>query len=299
MEQFNGYANQIIELAMNYTPKLLLALLVLTIGWWAVNQITKILLKAVEKSNVDSPEIKSFLGSLVSIGLKILLLLSVAGIVGIETTSFVGIIAAMGFALGLALQGNLSNFAAGIMILLLRPFKVGDEVKIQGNWAYVKEIQIFHTILSNFDRTEVIIPNSIIMGDTIENLSNTPTRSISIKFMVPFEEDLDRFIKVLTEAAYSIPEVDQSTEPFYWISDQETHYIQLHVGFDTTQEGFWNTDFKVRKAIIDAFVEYNIKVVYPEGVDFGQFGQEKQAYLNKTQKANSTLISNNRQVVVS
>ena len=151
MEQVNIYADQIVKLGVEYAPKLLLALIVLTFGWWVVNQITKILLKAVEKSKVDSSEIKTFLGSLVSIGLRILLLISVAGIVGIETTSFVGIIAAMGFAVGLALQGNLSNFAAGIMILLLCPFKVGDEVKIEGNWTYVKEIQIFHTILSNFD----------------------------------------------------------------------------------------------------------------------------------------------------
>ncbi len=201
-----------------------------------------------------------------------MVVISVAGIVGIETTSFVGIIAAMGFAVGLALQGNLSNFAAGVMILLMRPFKVGDEVKIQGFWAFVKEIQIFHTVLTNFDQTEAIIPNSVIMNGTIENLSTTPTRSINITINIPYSEDLIKVEKLLTQAAYSVPEVDKNKNPFFWIMAYETHFIKTYISFSTSQEGFWDTEVKVNKAVIKTLTDNKIQVAYPTGVAFGAFG---------------------------
>ncbi len=280
MEQANTYLERIIQLGVDYAPKILLAILVLIIGFWIANRLTRLVIKSLEKSNPNNHELQSFLGSIVGIGLKILVVISVAGIVGIETASFVGIIAAMGFAVGLALQGNLANFAAGVMILLMRPFKVGDEVKIQGYWAFVKKIQIFHTVLQNFDQTDTIIPNSVITSGTIENLSATSTRSISILLRIPFGEDLDKIIQLTKEAAYSIPEVDQSSKPFFWITNFETHYMQMYAGFSVSQEGFWDTDYKVRKTLIDSFVKHNIKVAYPEGVSYGEFGRWEKPVLN-------------------
>ena len=144
---------------------------------------------------------------------------------------------------------------------------------MQGFWAYVKEIQIFHTVLENFDQTEAILPNSVIMSGTIENLSATPTRSISIVVGIPFGEDIGKVMRVLMEAVYSVPEVDQSAEPFLWIRDFESHYMKMSAGFSTSNEGFWTTDYKVRKAVIDAFVKHKIKVAYPTGVEYGAFGQ--------------------------
>ncbi len=273
MEKINTYLDQLTTLAVEFAPKLLLATLILIVGWWVANRVTKLALKASQKLTKNNSELKTFIRSLVNIGLKILLILSVAGIVGIETTSFVGIIAAMGFAVGLALQGNLSNFAAGVLMLIFKPFKVGDEIKIQGFWAFVKEVQIFHTVLEQFDQTEVIIPNSIVMSGTIHNLSSTPTRSITVALKVPFGEDMDRVMSILKEAVYSIPEVDKDAKPFIWITDFESHYMQVSGGFSTSQEGYWDTDYEVRKAVIKAFVKHNIKVTYPTGAAFGQFGE--------------------------
>lgn len=204
--------------------------------------------------------------------MKIAVVISVAGIVGIHTTSFVGIIAAMGFAIGLALQGNLSNFAAGVIILLMKPFRIGDEVKIQGHWAFVKNILIFHTVLKNFDQTTTIIPNSVVMSGTIQNLSQTPTRSISVKLNIPYNEDLNKVQQLLMDAAYSVPEVDQNQKPFFWIQGYESHFIKISMAFSTPQSGFWNTEVKVNKAIIKTLTDNNIKVAYPTGVTFGQFG---------------------------
>jgi small conductance mechanosensitive channel len=275
MTQLGTYLDQIISLCISYAPKLLMAIILLLLGWWLINRITKGTLKVFEQTKINSPELKTFFGSMVEIGLKILLMISIAGIVGIETTSFVGVIAAMGFAVGLALQGNLSNFAAGVLILIFRPFKVGDEVKIKGNWSFVKEIQMFHTVLKKFDQTEVIIPNSAIINDGIHNLSATSTRSISILVRVPFHEDLDRVLKIVKDAAYTIPEIDKSGEPFFWISDMETHFTPVYANFKTTQEDFWNTDYKVRRAVINALGEHNVKVAYPTGIGLGEFGSAK------------------------
>ena len=266
------YVELIIDLTVQYIPKIVLAILLFIIGWWVINKSTKFLSGRLKKSNIFQIEVQSFFSSMFNIGLKILLLISIAGVVGVETTSFVGIIAAMSFAIGLALQGNLSNFAAGVMILITRPFRVGDEVKIQGYWSYVYEIQIFHTVLRNFDKTLVIIPNNIIMNNTIQNLSGLEVRSIKIKLTVPYSEDLNKVQELITEAAFSIPKVNSSKKPFFWIRGYKEYGIEISLNFVTSQEGFWNTEVAVNKAVIAILNAHNIKVAYPMGVVFGQFG---------------------------
>lgn len=273
MKPISFYVERLVELTVEYAPKVLLAIIVLIIGWWLAHRVARIISRQMSKAGSDHPEITQFLISVTDIGLKILVIISVAGIVGIETTSFVGIIAAMGFAIGLALQGNLSNFAAGVIILIMRPFKVGDEVKIDGHWTYVKEIQIFHTILENFDHTEVIIPNSVITSGTIQNMSSTPIRDITIVLLIPFEESLDRVLEVVNDAVYSIPEIIKDAKPFFWILDNDSHAMKVSIGYSTSQEGYWDTDFKLRKTVINAFAEHKIKVSYPVGVAFGEFGK--------------------------
>jgi small conductance mechanosensitive channel len=273
MKPISFYVERLIELTVEYAPKVLLAIIVLIIGWWLAHRVAKLISRQMSKAGSDHPEITQFLISVTDIGLKILVIISVAGIVGIETTSFVGIIAAMGFAIGLALQGNLSNFAAGVIILIMRPFKVGDEVKIDGHWTYVKEIQIFHTILENFDHTEVIIPNSVITSGTIQNMSSTPIRDITIVLLIPFEESLDRVLEVVNDAVYSVPEIIKDAKPFFWILDNDSHAMKVSIGYSTSQEGYWDTDFKLRKTVINAFAEHNIKVSYPVGVAFGEYGK--------------------------
>lgn len=270
MKTTEEYFNLIIELGLEYAPKLILAILVFTIGWWFTNHINKFILKIFEKSRLDNQEVKAFLGSILNIGLKILLLLSVAGIVGIETTSFVGIIAAMGFAVGLALQGNLSNFASGVLIMFLKPFKIGDEVKMQGSYSFVKEIQIFHTVLKNFDNTETIIPNSIIMSGTIQNMSKPEVRRILTTIRVSFTEDLDRLEDVIKEVAANTPGV--VNPPRIWYSNFDPHFVQLTAVFEANQDGFWTVNHAARKNLVQGFSKHNIKVAYPTGVVQGEYG---------------------------
>lgn len=281
MKQINDYINQLVELTVGYAPKLLLAIVVVVIGLWLIKQVRKITSSTFGRSSSINQEVKTFLDSLVGFGLKILLLTSAAGIVGIETTSLVGIIAAMGFAVGLSLQGNLSNFASGILIMVFRPFKVGDEVKIKDYRAHVTEIQIFHTILRKFDNTQVTIPNNMLMTSPIHNLSANKIRCIEFEIRLPFYENLSKTLDILKETAYGVPEVIQEDEPFVWVNNFGTHAVLVKVFLKVPQEHFWATDFKVRKAVMDAFAKHKIQVSYPEGVSFGEFGSDKNVYPSK------------------
>lgn len=270
MEHFKVYIDQLLKLGIAYAPKVLLATIVLFLGWTLINRVTAWLIKWFEKSDLNSPEVETFLSSIFNIGLKVLLVISIAGILGIQTTSFVGIIAAMGFAVGLALQGNLSNFASGVLILMFRPFKVGDEVKIQGFWSTVKEIQIFHTVLKLADQSVVIIPNSVVMNGTIQNMSLSAMRGLSVTVRIPFNEDLDKVMRVATEALSTVSTIPNA--PSFALADFQPHCIQMSVDFAVAKENYWSTNFSARKALIDAFVKHNIKVAYPDGVTYGEFG---------------------------
>ena len=162
--------DQAIELAMNYGPKLLLAILTLIIGLWIIKRVLGILDKSLQKGNVELT-LQKFLVNVVSVLLKAILLISVASMVGIETTSLIAMLGAAGLAIGLALQGSLANFAGGVLILFFKPFKVGDLIESQGYLGIVKEIQIFNTVLRTVDNQRVIIPNGQLSNGCLTNLN--------------------------------------------------------------------------------------------------------------------------------
>ncbi|MDP8313490.1 MAG: mechanosensitive ion channel, partial [Candidatus Celaenobacter antarcticus] len=164
------YFDKAIELVMEYGPKLILAILVLIIGMWIIKGVKKLFTKAMQKGQVEI-SLQKFLISMITVALKVLLLISVASMVGIATTSFIAILGAATFAIGLALQGSMSNFAGGILILLLKPFKVGDTIEAQGFIGKVHEIQIFNTIMKTFDNKMIYIPNGTLSNGNITNYS--------------------------------------------------------------------------------------------------------------------------------
>ena len=161
MDDLNAYTDQGIQFIMDYGPKVIGALAVLILGLWLISMFTKILRKGFKKGKVDETLIP-FLTSLVNWTLKAVLIISVASMVGIATTSFIAVLGAAGLAIGLALQGTLSNFAGGVMILLFKPFRVGDLIESQGHIGKVKEISIFVTILLSPENKTVILPNSAV-----------------------------------------------------------------------------------------------------------------------------------------
>ncbi len=191
--------NSIQALVLTHAPNLLFALVTLIIGWSLIGFTMKLLLKGLEKKGVEIT-LRGFLGNLGNTLLKAMLLVSVASMVGIETTSFVAIIGAAGLAVGLALQGSLSNFAGGVLILLFKPYKVGDVIQAQGETGCVKEIQIFTTQLLTPDNKRIIIPNGPLANGNITNFSTEDKRRVDFVFGIGYGDSIDSARSVIKSA---------------------------------------------------------------------------------------------------
>jgi small conductance mechanosensitive channel len=189
-----------IPMIMEYGSRVLLAVLTLVIGWWLVNKVTREIGKLLALRHADLA-LQGFISTLANIILKILLMVSVASMIGIETTSFVAAIGAAGLAVGLALQGSLSNFAGGVLILLFRPFRIGDWIEAQGVSGTVDAIQIFHTVLRTGDNKTVIVPNGNLSNGIITNTNRQPTRKITLDIGVDYDADLQKGREVLLDLA--------------------------------------------------------------------------------------------------
>jgi small conductance mechanosensitive channel len=189
------HIDKLIGVIVEYSPKVVMSFIVLLIGLWLVNRIAIIADKAMLKRELEV-SLRTFLKSLISIGLKIVLIVTVAGMIGIGTASFVTILGAAGLAVGLALQGSLSNFAGGVLILIFKPFKVGDSIEAGGQSGEVIEIQIFNTILLTGDHKTVILPNGPLSNGTIVNTSRYGDLRVDLELKISSENDLSK-VKVI------------------------------------------------------------------------------------------------------
>ena len=189
-----------VPMIMEYGSRVLLALITLAVGWWLINRLTDKLGKLLALRKADLA-LQGFISSLVNIILKVLLIVSVASMIGIQTTSFVAAIGAAGLAIGLALQGSLANFAGGVLILLFRPFKIGDWIEAQGVSGTVDSIQIFHTVLRTGDNKTVIVPNGNLSNGIITNYNRQPTRKVVFDVGVDYDADLQKVREVLLALA--------------------------------------------------------------------------------------------------
>jgi small conductance mechanosensitive channel len=189
-----------IPMIMQYGSKVLLALVTLCVGWWLINRVTANLQKLLALRHIDLA-LQGFISTIANIVLKILLMVSVASMIGIETTSFVAAIGGATLAIGLALQGSLANFAGGVLILLFRPFRIGDWIEAQGVSGTVDAIQIFHTVLRTGDNRTVILPNGNLSNGIITNTNRQPTRKIIYTVNVDYEADLKKAQAILLELA--------------------------------------------------------------------------------------------------
>src|SRR4051812_26620068 len=190
MDKLQSYADEFLRMAIHYAPQVVLAILVFVIGLWVINWFTRAVNSAMMRKGHD-PSLQSFLSSLISVALKVLLLVTVAGMLGIQTTSFVAVLGAAGLAVGLALQGSLANFAGGVLILVFKPFKVGDLIESTGQTGTVQEIQIFNTILLTADNKTAILPNGAVSNGTIVNLSRHGNLRIDITVAVASDTSIE------------------------------------------------------------------------------------------------------------
>lgn len=210
--KIDQHIERFIANVIEYTPRVIGAFLFLIVGMWLINRFAKIAIKAMEKRDLEI-SLRTFLRSLISIGLKIVLIVTVAGMLGIGTTSFVTILGAAGLAVGLALQGSLSNFAGGVLILIFKPYKVGDTIEVLGQTGTVKEIQIFNTILLTGDLKTIILPNGAVSNGTIINHTKYGVLRNDVHVTISAAHDIDVVKNLLIDEMMKHPGILKNPLP--------------------------------------------------------------------------------------
>lgn len=222
------HIDNLIDKVAHYTPIVLMALIVLVIGLWVIKRFAILADKAMKRRNLDV-SLRTFLKSLMSIGLKIVLIVTVAGMIGIGTASFVTVLGAAGLAVGLALQGSLSNFAGGVLILIFKPFKVGDTIEAQGQTGEVKEIQIFNTILLTGDHKTVILPNGVLSNNTIVNNTRAGNLRIDLHLSVSMDNNIEKVKEIIMTVVKNNPKVLSTPEPGIFVGKVVDTAVSINV----------------------------------------------------------------------
>lgn len=262
-EDMSKYTDMAVEMVMGYGPKLLLAILVLIIGLWIINRFVNLMGKGMERSNTE-PTLAQFLRNLVSIGLKALLLISVAGMIGIQTTSFIAVLGAAGLAVGLALQGSLGNFAGGVLILLFKPYRVGDYIEAQGIGGTVKQIQIFNTIINTVDNKRIVVPNGAISNGIITNYSAEPTRRVDFLFGIGYGDDIAKAKDVIRKLVEADERVFDDPAPTIVVSNLGDSSVDITVRVWANASDYWGLKFELTEKVKLAFDEADITIPFPQ-----------------------------------
>lgn len=260
---WNKILEKLVEIGSTYGIKLIVALVVLIGGIKLIKALTKWLRKSPKMEKVE-PSLHSFLISFSKILLYILLIITVAMILGIPATSFITILASCGVAIGLALQGSLSNFAGGIMILLFKPFKVGDFIEANGESGTVEEITVVYTVLLTPDNKRVTIPNGTLTNSVIENYSAEKTRRVDLKFSTAYSADIDTVKSVLTKVAESHPLALKDPAPMVRLSEHSDSALTYTVRVWCKNEDYWDVYFDITEKVKKAFDENGIEIPYPQ-----------------------------------
>ncbi|VVO72899.1 mechanosensitive ion channel family protein [Pseudomonas fluorescens] len=253
-----------IPMIMEYGSRVLLAVITLGIGWWLINKVTQKLGGLLALRNADLA-LQGFISSLANIILKVLLIVSVASMIGVETTSFVAAIGAAGLAIGLALQGSLANFAGGVLILLFRPFRIGDWIEAQGVAGTVDSIQIFHTVLRTGDNKTVIMPNGNLSNGIITNTNRQPTRKVVFDVGVDYEADLQTARQVLLDLAKD-ERVMQDPAPQAVISTLGDSSITVSLRVWVKTADYWDVMFMLNEQSRDRLKAAGIDIPFPQRV---------------------------------
>lgn len=263
MNNLQGYSDQIMAFLTFYGPVLLKASLTLVIGLWVIRLIVKVFDKTLTRAAVET-SLHKFLLSLVGISLKTLLIISVISTLGVATTSFVAVLGAAGLAIGLALQGSLANFAGGVLILLFRPFKVGDFITAQGYSGTVNEIQVFQTILKTPDNKTIIIPNGGLSNGSVTNFSTEKTRRVDMVFGIGYADDLLKAKNLLTEMAKSDERVLATPEPLIVVGELADSSVNFTVRLWTKSEDYWGVFFDMQERVKLQFDREGISIPFPQ-----------------------------------
>ncbi|MCF6345193.1 MAG: mechanosensitive ion channel [Thiomicrorhabdus sp.] len=261
--EMQGLSMKAYELGLEYAPKLALAIITLLIGLWIIRMLGNLLQASMKKSKVD-PTLIPFITSLSAWILKLLLFISVASMIGIATTSFIAVLGAAGLAIGLALQGSLANFAGGVLIMIFKPYKVGDLIEAQGHLGIVKEVQIFNTLLTNPENKQVIIPNGAISNDSIVNYTSEGAIRVNLTVGIAYDADITKAKSVLMSVLERHDKVLKDPAPFVGVVELADSSVNLAVRPHCTPDDYWDVFFDINEQIKIALDENQISIPFPQ-----------------------------------
>ena len=257
------FLQQLIDWGVNAGGHIISAVLIFIVGRFLISFLNKMVARLLAKRHVDA-SIQSFVKSLVNILLTILLIIAVIGKLGVETTSFAALLASAGVAIGMALSGNLSNFAGGLIILVFKPFKVGDYIEAQGTGGTVKEIQIFHTILATPDNKMVYIPNGSLSSGAVTNFSRQTTRRVDWTFGVDYGEDYDKVKAVIETIIARDSRILTDPAPFIALHALADSSVNIVVRVWVESPNYWEVYFGINQAVYATFNEKGINFPFPQ-----------------------------------
>ncbi len=263
LETVKVIQDEAIKFTINYGPKLLGALITFFIGRYLINLLMKGLNKIFDKYEIDA-SLSTFLTSFARALLFVLLFISIATQVGMELTSFIAILGAAGLAVGLALQGSLSNFAGGVLILIFKPFKVGDTIEAQGTLGAVESIDILYTKVRNFDNRVVTIPNGALANNSIVNLSQKPTRRVEMAIGVAYGTDLKKTRQVILTTLGKDERIHADPEPVVKFTSFGDSSLDLVVRCWTDAGDLWPVYWDNMEALKEAFEANDIEIPFPQ-----------------------------------
>lgn len=252
------------DLIFLYAPRLVGAVLTLIIGFWIAGAVTKAVKKMLTRNGVDAT-VRPFLASLVNVGLKVMVLIAVAGIFGVETTSFVAIFGALAFAIGMALQGSLGHFASGVLLLTFKPYKVGDLVDIGGgNVGTVKEIQIFNTVLATLDNKRIIVPNGVVTSNVMTNISGQGQVGVELTYGIGYDDDIDKAKALILQVGKECPWILDEPAQGVVVAELGDSAVNLATRPFVKSENYWNAYFYMQENVKKTFDKEGVSFPYPQ-----------------------------------
>ncbi len=255
--------DKLTEILTAYAPKVAGAILTLIIGFWVIKRLSKVTSNLLEKKKIDET-VRPFLVSITDTGLKIMLLLAVASMFGINVTSFIAIFTALAFAIGMALQGSLGHFASGVLLLLFKPYRVGDLVTINDKTGVVEAVQIFNTLLRTPDNKRIIIPNGVVTSGTITNISGQGTIRVDMSFGIGYNDDIDKARSIIKEVADKSDLILKDPPIDIFVQELADSSVNFAVRPWCKSEHFWDVYFYMHENIKKAFDQQGVSIPFPQ-----------------------------------
>ncbi len=272
IDKFNAYLQIAIDKAVFFLPRIVLAGIVLWIGFKVVKKLVQLFGLTLERTGF-SETLRPFLTSTIGVILKGAVLFVIASVIGADLTGLFAILAAAGFAIGMALQGSLGNFASGILILTLKPYQIGDWIQLDDKFGRVEEIGIFSTDVLTPGNKILIIPNSMVTESIVTNFSERGKIRLELRVTMPYDESFPKVRQIIVNALLELPVVLKEPLPEVGIENFDSHNVQLLVRPYVMPSDYWEVTFEANRAIKAAFSINNIKVAYSEGVEMGAIGE--------------------------